>query len=64
MSNMDIKKITKKIYKAFPNSLRSEIAVDKLGHCLSCDKTQEAHHTLKTLKYVTADDFRLCHISL
>ena len=42
---MDIKKITKKIYKAFPNSLRSEIAVDKLGHCLSCDKTQEAHHS-------------------
>ena len=61
---MDIKKITKKIYKAFPNSSRPEIAVDELGHCLTCDETQEAHRTLKVLKYVTANDFRLCHISL
>ena len=58
-------KLIKKIYKAFSPAIRPDTVVDNPKHCLACEETYEAHKNLRiSLKQVSADDFRLCYISL
>ena len=58
------KQFIKKLYKTFVLNQRPEMAVDVIGHCLSCAETQETHDNLPNLKSVTIDDFRLCRMSI
>lgn len=63
MVSKETQKLIEALYQAFVCS-RPELVVDNPNHCLACDETQEAHETLFDLKKVTANDFRLCYMSI
>lgn len=43
---------------------RPDLAVDKPGHCLSCEETQETHEKIIKLETLTVDHFSICYMSV
>lgn len=60
MKNMNLIKRLNQVF----NMNRPKLAVDDPNHCVACNETQEAHENLPLLKDVTANDFRLCFLSI